>query len=289
MGLYPAGCQCLGDHESKSSNGEPIILDLSSAAADSFEPLREAYPYGEATPERAGWLPALAPGLDAEVVAQAADAWALCAEDLRRRTRLFVSKARGGVPCRLVDPRTGVANVAKYTLDPADAALCVEEVEAASIDAETQLRRRCRLAEVQNIWVCSDSELACRALGDTIHQGSADAELACMALIDVPDGPIGLVERSAEAREEFLDCMAVLIASQRLSNAPELACCGLPGRLPPPEAQLRPIGRSLQSVHLSGPICVWLARAGEGLLPVAATNSVVPCIGASSEEALERS
>jgi len=266
MGLYPAGCQCLGDPESKSATGDPVVLDL-AAAGDGFEPLRESYPYGEASPESSPqWLAALAPGLDAEAAAQAADAWALCADDLRRRTRLFVGRAEAGVPCRLVDPKTRCALPARYVLDRAAAALRVEEAEAGGRGEAERLTRRCSLAEVQNIWVCSDSELACRALGDDIREGSADAELACIALIDVPEGPIGLVERSAEAREDFLDCMAVLVACQRLQSLPELASCGLPGRLPPPEARLRPIGRSLRSVHLSGPICMWLARAGEGLL-----------------------
>lgn len=257
MGSYPASCQCLGDlgggRGPQGSDPDGCVLP-------------EAYPYGEQGEEAVAtdvkWLPpVLAQGLDAEEAAQAADAWALCADDLRRRTKLFVSRAEAGVLCRLVDPRTGSAVPARYSIDRATASFKIEEVHG-----QSRQRRECRLAEVQNIWVCSDSKLACRALGGTIHQGSADAELACIALIDVPEGLIGLVERSAEAREEFLDCMAVLIALQRLRSAPELACCGLPGRVPPPEAQLRPLGKSLRSVHLSGPICIWLARTGEGLL-----------------------
>lgn len=262
LGAQP-GCQCLGDCKAESPH-EPVVLDFSATTADGFEALRENYPYGEGFPENCTWwLPAAAHGLCAEEIAQAADAWALCADDLRRRTSLFVNKAQGGVPCRLIEPRTGLAKPARYNLVPSTASFGVELVGPSGGSAA---RREFRICDVQNIWVCSDSELACRALGANFHQGSADAELACVLLIDVPEGPIAVVERSAEAREDFLDCMAVLIAAQRAKDVPDVALCGLPGRLPPPEARLRPNGRSLQSVHLSGPICLWLARAGEGLL-----------------------
>lgn len=126
--------------------------------------------------------------------------------------------------------------------------------------------RECQIADMRNIWVCSDSELARRAHGALRH-GTEDADLACLMLIDAPSGPIALVERSSEAREEFLDCMAVLIAAQRLRSEPEVACCKRAEGPPPPEARLRPYGKSLQSMHISGPICVWLARAGEHVLP----------------------
>jgi len=262
IGLCPGECHCFGaDLKSRTARSEPAIYDCSP---DGFEDL----PRGQLSRDVAAtWLPAVAPGLGAAEVAHAAEAWASCATDLRRRTGNFVKKAEKGVPCRLIDPRTGWARPAKYVLDPYSAKLRVEEVGPNSNDAGRRLRRECCLGEVQNIWVCSDSELACRALGAEFHQGSADAELACAVLIDVPEGPIGLVERSAEAREEFLDCMAVLIALQRVRTKPELISCGLPGRPPPPEARLRPIGRSLRSSHLSGPMCTWLAKAGDGLLP----------------------
>jgi hypothetical protein len=100
----------------------------------------------------------------------------------------------------------------------------------------------------------------------TLRHG-CDADMACVMLIDGLNGPIGLVERSAEAREEFLDCMAVLIAAQRLKKEPEVACCRRVAGPPPPEARLRPFGKSLQSAHVSGPICTWLAQAADDLMP----------------------
>lgn len=274
MGLYPAGCHCFGEEPAENgtlTNGTESVAvhDLSASATENYGPLLEAYPHegsddmdGLSDAMDASWLPPIAvEALDAECAAKAADAWAHCADDLRRRAKNFVTRAQAGVPCRLVDARTHLARPARYTLDPSTAVLSVDE-----LNGTRNIRRRCHLADVQNIWVCSDSQLACRALGNAVQSGSADAELACMALIDVPEGPIGVVERSAESREEFLDCMAVLVATQRLRRSPEVACCGVPGRLPPPEARLRPAGRSLRSMYLSGPICPWLARVGEGLI-----------------------
>eukprot|EP00929_Paragymnodinium_shiwhaense_P101866 TRINITY_DN65061_c0_g1_i1.p1 TRINITY_DN65061_c0_g1~~TRINITY_DN65061_c0_g1_i1.p1 ORF type:complete len:449 (+),score=79.80 TRINITY_DN65061_c0_g1_i1:170-1516(+) len=121
-----------------------------------------------------------------------------------------------------------------------------------------------RLADIHNVWLCTDSELARRAHRFLRH-GSLDADPGCMMLIDVPSGPIGIVERTAQAREDMLDCLAPLIAAERLRQTPEIARCRTAG-LPPPEAKLRAPGRSLQSAHLFGPICAWLAQVGEDAL-----------------------
>jgi len=207
------------------------------------------------------WLAQLSPGLVAEEAAIAAKEWARVAQDLRRRTRKFVHNAWVGVPCRILDQVSGKGLQASYVLDEDAAALMVNEHQVPGRCARDHL---CALADVRNIWVCADSALARRWHG-SIH-GMADSNLACLVLLDAPTGPLGLVMRSSEAREDFLDCLAVLISAQRLRSEPGLARCDLPGGLPPPEAQLRPPGRSLQSVHLSGPICAWLARVGEELL-----------------------
>jgi hypothetical protein len=130
------------------------------------------------------------------------------------------------------------------------------------------------------VWICADGELARRAHGALQHP--CDADLACVMLIDAPSGPIGLVERTSEAREEFLDCMAVLISAQRLQNEPEIACCRRADGPPPPEARLRPLGKSLRSEHISGPICVWLAQAAEDLMP----NSQAPFISSRRDESV---
>eukprot|EP00913_Durusdinium_trenchii_P030251 g28341.t1 len=72
------------------------------------------------------------------------------------------------------------------------------------------------LADIRNLWLCSDSELARRA-----HQALApfavaeEAELACLVLLDGARWPLPLLLRSSEAREDFLDCMSVLIAAHR--------------------------------------------------------------------------
>jgi len=212
------------------------------------------------------WVAAMVPGLAGEEASKAATAWARYAEELRGRTRAFVRRAVGGAPCRLVDQQTGRAPHAKYRLDERATKLTVEELPIATVAGCSRRRfQECCLARVRNIWVCSDSALARRVHGG-LRQGTVDADLACLLLIDDPAGPFAIVERGAEAREEFLDCMAVLIATQRLRSEPELTRCLLPDRLPPPEAQLRPVGRSLQSVHLSGPICLWLANVGEDVM-----------------------
>lgn len=209
------------------------------------------------------WLATLAPGLAAEEAALVAAEWARHAEDLRLQTRSFVSRALGGVPCRIVDQISGRCDPAKYFLNAEAASLTAQELAPPPPGSHRE-PRACPLAQVRNIWVCSDSALARRFHGGV--RSDPEADLSCLVLLDVPSGPVGLVVRGCEAREDFLDCMAVLIATQRLGEEPGLARCDLPGGVPPPEARLRPPGRSLQSAHLSGPICAWLAKIGEGLL-----------------------
>lgn len=247
---FTIGCS---DCCSTRCGAPPAILGMGDDVCSPSRPGRNFA--DEAVPE---WIMALAPSLAGEEAVHAAEAWAQCAEDLRERARLFAQRAVCGVSCRVVDQRSGHSTQAKYTLDGAATTLTVEALVASE---GCRIVQECRLGKVQNIWVCADSALARRLHGST-RQGAAEADLACLLVIDVPDGMIAIVERGSEAREEFLDCMSVLIAAQRLRSMPELAMCLLPGGLPPPEARLRPLGRSLQSIHLSGPICVWLARVG---------------------------
>lgn len=241
---------------------------------------------GELTTARAvpQWLSALAPALVGEEAERAAEAWLQCKEDWRRRSRQFVRRVKvPGVSCRVIDQRTGRAVLARYSLDDTLSVLTVEANSSSSSgsgqvrhpDSTCQKPRErgsrpftveTRLSEIRNIWVCSDSELARRACGSSRHVGG-EADLACLMLVDAPAGPVSVVERSAEAREEFLDCISVLISAQRLRSEPEAACRLPRDGPPPPEARLRPSGRSLQSSHLSGPICAWLAQVGEEILP----------------------
>lgn len=236
---------------------------------------------GDSLPE---WLADLAPALIGEEAERAADAWVRCGDELRRRTRQFVRRAMCGMPCHLLDTRSGQLVSASYFIDDLAEAFVVEANESSTVPTETdgasrildtyceqdsgeQMVRECQLADIRNIWLCADNELARRAYGQLHSElaGKVDPEL--VMLIDAPDGPLGLVEQGTEAREEFLDSMAVLIAAQRVRREPDVACCRRIEGTPPPEARLRPHGKSLQSQHLSGPICAWLAQAADDLLP----------------------
>mmetsp|Transcript_12191 Transcript_12191/g.27560 ORF Transcript_12191/g.27560 Transcript_12191/m.27560 type:complete len:303 (+) Transcript_12191:148-1056(+) len=236
--------------------------------------------YGHATASNVpDWLGTLAPSLAGEEAVQAAEAWVRCREELRRRSRAFLVRAASGAPCRLVDQRRGVCHMAKYTISADLDVLFVEEEPSEATGDELILSEECCLAEVRNIWVCTDSELARRSRG-VVHKFLADGDpeerdqenyktvfpeyADCVLLIDAPSGPLCIVEKTPEAQEEFLDTMSVLISMQRARTQAEgqLLAHGGP---PPPEVQLRPLGRSLQSAHLTGPIGVWLAEVGNGL------------------------
>lgn len=259
----------------------PLPSPFESPGQDqAHSPLEGGMSTARAVPQ---WLQALAPALVGEEAERAAEAWLQCKEDWRRRSRQFVRRVKApGVSCRVLDQRTGRAVVARYFLDDALTVLTVE-ANSVSSSGSGQVRhpdssqkpqergprpftQETRLSEIRNIWVCADSELARRVCGSLRHAG-AEADLACLMLVDAPAGPVSIVERSAEAREEFLDCISVLIAAQRVRKEPEAACRLPRDGPPPPEARLRPSGRSLQSSHLSGPICAWLAQVGEEILP----------------------
>mmetsp|Transcript_69963 Transcript_69963/g.130796 ORF Transcript_69963/g.130796 Transcript_69963/m.130796 type:complete len:302 (+) Transcript_69963:121-1026(+) len=241
--------------------------------------------YGHATASNVpDWLGTLAPSLAGEEAVQAAEAWVRCREELRRRSRAFLVRAASGAPCRLVDQRRGVCHMARYTISADLDILHVEEEASTGVGDELITEEDCCLADVRNIWVCTDSELARRARG-VVHKFLADADpesdqeycktvfpeyAECVLLIDAPSGPLCIVEKTPEAQEEFLDTMAVLISMQRARTQVDGQVLA-PGGPPPPEVQLRPLGRSLQSAHLTGPIGVWLAEVGDGLatLPLA--------------------
>jgi len=217
-----------------------------------------------------GWLSALAPALAVDEVAEAAEAWSKCGEDLKRRAQLFLRQSFGGVQCRLADKDMKVVYPAHYSLDVGCSNLSMQAPTHMEVEAVTHLspvlRQTVALADIRNIWVCLDSELARRARV-SLSAVARNVEASCLMLIDAPIGPICLLERNFEARETFLDAMMVLIATQRLRREPDLACCKLSKGVPPPEAKLRPSGGSLQSAHISGPICGWLARLCEDVLP----------------------
>lgn len=257
--VHPATSCC-----ASRCGGQPSVVSINDDARAPLQAFAESETslekWEEEIPE---WLAALAPGLAAEEASRAATEWTMCAKDLRARTRTFVHNAMEGVQCRLLDKVTGQAPAAKFTLDEARQSVTFEELESTPTATRRRRTTTCLLAEVRNIWVCADSPLARRVHESVLSD--EEAEMSCMVLLDAPVDFVGLVLRSSEAREEFLDCMGVLIAGERLRCEPGLARCDLPGGMPPPEAQLRLPGRSLQSVHLSGPICAWLAKVGEHL------------------------
>jgi len=224
------------------------------------------------------WLADLAPHLAGTERERAAEAWAECRDDFFRRAQVFVHQASAGVNCDLLDQENHEILPARYSLDESALSLCVEaEVASKSPSARVpeRLQHHCRLAEVRNIWVCSDSELARRACEGARH--TAQAAEARVLLIDALSGPVAIMEMSEEAMDVFLDGMAVLIAAQRLRSEPEVACRRWNTGPPPPEACLRPLGKSLRSTHLAGPICSWLAQVGEDvLLDCVKDGKVVP-------------
>lgn len=211
-------------------------------------------------------VPEWSPEVEAE---RAAEAWAQCSDDLQRRTNQFVRRALSGIPCWFIDQQRGRTVPASYVIDDSLETFMIETAVQCTSDLASEgtarhIAYKCHISDIRNVWVCADSELARRTHGTLKH--ACDADYACTMLLDTLHGPAGLVERSSEAREEFLDCMAVLIAAQRLRKEPEIACCRSASGPPPPEARLRPIGKSLESTHVSGPICIWLAKAAEGVV-----------------------
>lgn len=264
MGAYPAAanCTCCASR----CGGQPQVVSINDDIRAPVQGLtfgNAELPVEKWEEDVPDWLAALAPGLVAEEAAHAAREWGDCAKDLRQRARAFVRSTQAGVPCRFLDQVACQARPATYKLDEAAKVFIIQE-EQAPTQSTKRIPVMCLIAELRNIWVCADSPLARRA-HMALSDAATEADLTCMVLLDAPAGPLGLLLRSSEVREDFLDCMAVLIASERLRCEPSLARCDLPGGLPPPEAQLRPVGRSLQSMHLSGPICAWLANVGEDL------------------------
>lgn len=223
------------------------------------------------TPDVPEWMKALSPAFDSSQAILMLSAWEQFHEDLKRRTKHFVETMVAGLPCRVVNG-PGKCTTAKATLDLLFTTLTIS-------DCESALQQRCFwLADTRNLWLCSDSELARRA-----HQALApfavaeEAELACLVLLDGASQPLPLLLRSSEAREDFLDCMSVLIAAHRQRLEKDKAGFPQPSWLPKPDlAGLRQYGCSLRSCHLAGPLGAWLATCAPLGQPVQAQSYAAP-------------
>lgn len=213
-----------------------------------FDDLRE-----EPIPD---WLEDVLPGLPLKDGPRAAKEWTHSWERLATHSSQFITGAAAGCPCRFFDVATAKSRPAAYSVNKEATHLRVRLSETVVAGGNEDLVHDLR--DIKNIWVCSDSPVARKFHGSV--RGAEEADLSCLVLLDVPSGPFALIMRSSEARERFIDGMAVFIAARRLLQDDSVTRCGIPGGVPPPEARVRPVGRSLHSVHLTGPICAWLAK-----------------------------
>lgn len=253
----PSLCQCCTANS--GATGDEVLLQRT----------RCQEPWSR-TPDVPEWMKVLSPAFDSNQAILMLSAWEQFHEDLKRRTKHFVETMVAGLPCRVVNG-PGKCTTAKATLDLLFTTLTIS-------DCESALQQRCFwLADIRNLWLCSDSELARRA-----HQALApfavaeEAELACLVLLDGASQPLPLLLRSSEAREDFLDCMSVLIAAHRQRLEKDKAALPQPSWLPKPDlAGLRQYGCSLRSCHLAGPLGAWLATCAP-LGPVQAQSYATP-------------
>jgi len=243
----PSLCQCC--NASSGTGGDEVSL---------LPRKRCQEPWSRAPPEIPDWMKALTPAFDSSEALLLLSAWEQFREDLKRRTQNFVDTVLVGLPCRVVNG-PGKCIQAKATLDLHLTTLTVS-------DCELNQQRCFWLADIRNLWLCSDSELARRA-----HQALApfavaeEAELACLVLLDGASQPLPLLLRSSEAREDFLDCMSVLIAAHRQRLEKDKPPPPQPAWLPKPDlAGLRQYGCSLRSSHLAGALSIWLATCAPG-------------------------
>lgn len=196
-----------------------------------------------------------------------------------RHARCFVCRAALGLPCRVIDHKSGFAVPSRCKLDAQQDLLLFEQLQnsiriggGAVSEVTTQ---SCELRRVRNVWVCADSELANVAFG-ALQRGQANPDR--VLVIDVSSAQsISIVMHSAQAREMVLDGIAVLVAVRRARRELEVA---QQARSP---GGLRPPGLSLRSSHLTDQICTWLAQKGGGEAQLA----LPPESRADSEAALD--
>eukprot|EP00439_Symbiodinium_sp_Y106_P029699 s2764_g3.t1 len=251
----PSVCSCHCCHAKSAlepigaHNGDEVSLMSIGKAKQASEDVK-------IFPELPEWLHQIAPMAEGEEALLLASAWSQYHEELTQRVRRFVDSALRGVACRVAEvagPGSKCAG-ATFFLDPGLTTLTLQD----RLENGVLRKRHFWLADLRNLLVCADSELA-RRTHRTLSPYAVPEEalLACLVLLDGAAAPAAVVLPSAEAREEFLDCLGVLIAAHRQRQEPVAE--QLPVWLPQPEAAgLRPPNFSLRSGHLSGALAAWL-------------------------------
>jgi len=241
---------------------------------------REVSEQQRSFPELPDWLRSLAPAADGEEAVLLASAWNQYHKDLCQRVERFVGDACRGVGCRVAEVSGGKCGPATFFLDPALTTLTIQD----RLETGLLRKRHFWLADLRNLLVCADSELARRVHRNLSPYAVPDeAKLACLILLDGAALPVALVLPSSEAREDFLDCMAVLIIAHRQRH--EASQEKLPAWLPQPGvAGLRPPNGSLRSGHLMGPLASWLGSCAPALpTPVPEAPAPAPLRRRNSE------
>lgn len=202
----------------------------------------------------------------------------------RERLRTWIRRTECGVRCQIYTPNAAGFRLATYMYQVATGTILLIPV-ASNLDQALTIR----VAGICNIWVGSDTaNLGIIKLKEALPQ-PPDTGMAPLQLfgdspegfmyLDTTDGPVGLMEKDSAAKEEFLDAVAVLIATTRKKARirreqppsgphgarPELlAAWRTPGR---GAEGLRPRGVSLTAAFLTGAAGDLLAQVGEPVVP----------------------
>jgi len=229
-----------------------------------------------------------APGPPAATSAELLDAY-------RERLRTWMRRTECGVRCQIYTQSASGFRLATYMYHVATGTIRIIPIASSPDEALT-----IRVSGICNIWVDSDAARdgsgiikPMEAFPQVSDTGTAPVQLfgnspEGFMHLDTCDGHVGLIERDAAAREEFLDSVAVLIATTRKkarirgekppsgphgsSPRPELlSAWQAEGEAARPSARsfeaLRPKGASLTAAFLVGAAGDLLAQVGEPVVP----------------------
>lgn len=213
----------------------------------------------------------------------------------RDRLRNFIRRTECGVRCRVCTPTAVGSRLATYMYHVHTGTIRIIPI-ASGPDEVISIR----LTGICNIWVDSDEAgdrcgivKPMEVWPQASDTGTAPPQLFGTSLdgfmhLDTCDGHVALIERDADAREEFLDCVAALIAtarhrarmrgerppSGRHGGSPRqelLSAWRPPGERSAPPARsfeaLRPKGASLTAEFLTGAAGDLLTQVGEAIVP----------------------